>query len=247
MAEVKVSLVAPGSISFNFEELKAEIAVKAAEYSTSVYTAENIATAKSDRAKLNKLKTALNEERLKREREFMEPFAEFKEQIADLIKIIDEPIKAIDTQVKAFEENERLDKKRACIEVFAGISHPDWLNYEQIENPKWYNKTTSLASVKDEIEAKITHHIEEFNSLGNYSASPFEAQEYYKRTLNFHDAMAEGQRVVEIAKAKAKLAENTEEDEEAEWVSFRALLTPTQAKALSGFCKLNGIKIEKGE
>ena len=37
------------------------------------------------------------------------------------------------------------------------------------------------------------------------------------------------------------------DNEEAEWVSFRALLTPSMAKALNHFCKLNGIKIEKGE
>ena len=247
MAELKVVTREPGEISFNYEELKAEIEAKAKEYEISVYTEDRIADAKKDRAKLNKLKTALNDERLKREREFMLPFAEFKAQVNDLIKIIDKPISAIDTQIKDFEKAEKQEKMEVCLDIFSKLPHPDWLGLAMIENPKWYNKSTSIASIKDEIEAKIAHHIEEFNSLGNYSASPFEAQEYYKRTLNFHDAMAEGQRVVDVAKAKAKLTENTEEDEEPEWVSFRALLTTKTAKMLAGWLKLNGIKFEKGE
>lgn len=254
MAELKVTPIQPGAISFNYEELKTEIVAKAQEYAAAVYTADNIGFAKADRAKLNKLKTALNEERLKREREFMKPFAEFKEQIADLIKIIDEPIKAIDTQVKAFEENERLDKKGDCIEVFASIPHPEWLDYEQIENPKWYNKTTSLASVKDEIAKRVMEIESDLNILADVSADALTSLEYYKRTLNLKEALDEGKRAYEISlkrEAMKQMAEPKadipETDEEAEWVSFRAFLTPTQAKALSGFCKLNGIKLEKGE
>jgi len=246
MAEFKISVSKPGEISFNYEELKAEVSAKAAEYASFVYTPATIGDAKADRAKLNKLKTALNDERIRREKEFLQPFAEFKSQVNEIIKILEEPISAIDTQVKEMEANDKRDKRNSCMDVFLATDHPEWLTFEQIENPKWYNKTTSMASIKDEIEAKINHHIEEFNSLANYSASPFEAQEYYKRTLNFHDAMAEGQRVVEIAKAKAKLVENTEEDEDApEWLAFEALVTPRTAKMLAGWCKLNGIKLRK--
>ena len=246
MAELKVTTVQPGAISFNYEELKAEIVEKAQEYAAAVYTADNIGFAKADRAKLNKLKTALNEERLKREHEFMKPFAEFKEQIADLIKIIDEPIKAIDTQVKAFEENERLDKKGDCIEVFASIPHPEWLDYEQIENPKWYNKTTSLASVKDEMEGTIQKVKSECEMIQNYCPNPDAALALYRQNLNLKTAMELG-KALTLQQKPIPLAADNETMEEASWVSFRALLTPTQAKALRGFCKLNGIKIEKGE
>lgn len=252
MAELKVVTREPGAISFNYEELKAEISAKAAEYSVGVYTADNIGAAKTDRAKLNKLKTALNDERIKREKEFMAPFAEFKSQVADLIRIIDEPIKAIDSQVKAFEENERLEKKGDCVEAFASIPHPEWLDYTQIENPKWYNKTTSLATVKDEIAKKVMEIESDLNILSDVSADPITSLEYYKITLNLQDSLAEGKRAYNIALKKEELkmvATPKEEtpEEEAEWVSFRALLTQTQAKALSGFCKLNGIKLEKGE
>ena len=42
---------------------------------------EKIKEAKADKANLNKLKKALNEERIRREREYMEPFNDFKAKV----------------------------------------------------------------------------------------------------------------------------------------------------------------------
>ena len=246
MAEFKISVSRPGEISFNYEELKAEVSAKAAEYASFVYSPATIGDAKADRAKLNKLKTALNDERIRREKEFLEPFADFKGKVNEIIRILEVPIASIDAQVKEVEENEKMEKRNSCINIFIDAEHPEWLSYEDIENPKWYNKSTSMKAVEEEILAKIKHHADEYIAIGNYSASPFEAQEYYKRTLDFAKAMAEGQRVVDVAKAKAKLTENTEEDSgEPEWICFEALVTPRTAKMLASWCKLNGIKIRK--
>ena len=60
----------PAALEFNYEELKAEIEEKAKVYEVMVYTDANIADAKNDRATLNKLKTALNDERKRREKEY---------------------------------------------------------------------------------------------------------------------------------------------------------------------------------
>lgn len=254
MAELKVDAKNTSTISFNYEELKAEIIKKSQEYKNAIYSANDIGAAKADRAKLNKLKTALNEERLKREREFMTPFMEFKDQVNELIRIIDEPIKAIDAQVKAVEEEERLNKKGDCIEVFAGIPHPDWLDFMQIENPKWYNKSTSLSSIRDEIVKKVSEIESDLNIIADVSADLVTSEEYYKRTLDLQGAIAEGKKAYEIALKKEAMkqvaepkADIPDTDEEPSWVSFRALITTAQAKALNGFCKLNGIKLEKGE
>ena len=71
--ELKVNAVSiPEAITFNYKELKAELIQKASSYESMVYTPEQIQEAKADRAKLNGLKKAMNEERLKREREHME-------------------------------------------------------------------------------------------------------------------------------------------------------------------------------
>lgn len=253
MAELKIVSREPGAISFNYEEIKAEITEKAEEYAVAVYSSENIGAAKADRARLNKLKTMLNDERIKREKEFMKPFEEFKSQVADLVKIIEKPIAAIDKQVKAFEKAERLDKKGDCVEIFASITHPDWLDYTQIENPKWYNKTTSLASVKEEIQGILNKIDNELGMIMNFCPNSAIGIENYKRTLDVQKSLEIGKMAAEAQKKEEEklplpfAPDEDDEEEYPEWVSFRAYLTTKTAKMLASWMKLNGIKFEKGE
>ena len=68
-------------IEWNYEELKTQIMTKLTDYKALTYTPEQITAAKKDRANLNSLKIALNNERIRREKEFLEPFNTFKAQI----------------------------------------------------------------------------------------------------------------------------------------------------------------------
>lgn len=97
----------PEKILFNYEELKRELTEKVSHYETLVYTDDQIKEAKADKAALNKLKKALNDERIRREREYMAPFADFKTKINEIIGIIDKPIAVIDTQVRGLQRNSR--------------------------------------------------------------------------------------------------------------------------------------------
>ena len=71
----------PEKITFNYEELRSEIQKIVEDHSNLVYTGEQIKDAKSDKASLNKLKKALNDERIRLEKAYLEPFNEFKTQI----------------------------------------------------------------------------------------------------------------------------------------------------------------------
>lgn len=68
----------PEAIDFNYQELKQELEEKITVYTNLVYSDDQIKLAKADRANLNKLKKALNDERIRREREYLEPFNTFK-------------------------------------------------------------------------------------------------------------------------------------------------------------------------
>ena len=256
-------------ISWNFEELKAELTAKLETYKTLQYTPEQIAAAKTDRAGLNNLKKALNDERIRREKEFLEPFNTFKAQIRELCDLIDEPVKLIDAQVKEYEEMEKREKREACQKIFYGTEGlPDWLKYEQIENVKWYNKTTSIKAVTEEIEAKINHINVDIKMLSALPDFSFEAIEVYKETLDSGKALIEGNRLADIQKRKEEAerqaqitveraetpeipfvegevveitADETKGVEKAVWLKFEALLTVSQAAELKAFFKFNGI------
>ena len=68
----------PEKILFNYDELKQDLLEKVSMYETLVYTDDQIKDAKADKAALNKLKKALNDERIRLEKEYMGPFNEFK-------------------------------------------------------------------------------------------------------------------------------------------------------------------------
>lgn len=247
-------------IRFNYAELKGELASKLQTYKTLQYTEEQIVEAKKDRAALNRLKTTLNNERLCREKEFMQPFNEFKAQIRELCDLIDEPVSLIDRQVKEYENIEKQAKRDKCKEIFfANPDVPEWVDFEQIENPRWLNKTFSMKQVEDDITEKIKKVNDDIKVLSELEYS-FEAIEEYKRTLDLSAAMVEGKRIatMQIKKQAEKTsktaqipfvdnevveitADEPKAEEKAVWLKFEVLLTKSQAAELNAFFKFNGI------
>lgn len=269
--ELQIKAYKAQPIEFNYEELKTELLTKIADYKTLVYTNDQIQDAKADRSRLNALKKALSDERIRRKKEFLEPFDKFEAQVKELCNLIDEPVQLIDAQVKEYEEKEKSEKRDKCIELFGNIEHPDWLKYEQIENPKWYNKTTSIKAVTEEIEAKINHINVDIKMLSALPDFSFEAIEVYKETIDSGKALVEGNRLADIQKRKeeaerqAQIAEertetpqipfasddvveitaDKEEGKESRvWLSFRAYISKEEAAELRSFFKMYGIEYE---
>lgn len=252
----------PEKINFNFEELKQELTEKVSHYETLVYTDEQIQEAKKDKANLNKLKKALNDERIRREKEYMIPFNDFKAKVNEIISIIDKPIAVIDSQVKSYEEQKKQDKMDAIVEFFNSCEVPEWLHFSQIMQDKWLNASVSMKSVQNEILDRLEQVANDLATLSNLPEFGFEATEVYKTSLDMNKAISEAQRMSQIAKAKAeaeakkaeyeatqaaKLAEQVAEakamnppeveivEPEKQWIKFAALVTVEQAKELKQF------------
>ena len=269
--ELKINeLVIPEKITFNYEELKTELTNKVKMYETIVYDDAQIKEAKADKANLNKLKKALNDERIRLEREYMTPFNAFKEQINDIISIIDKPVAVIDKQVKAYEEKCREDKRAEIEAYFDGIEKPEILTLAKIWDDKWLNASVSMKQVKEAIQEVIDKVNADMFTLKALPEFSFEAIEEYKRSLDINRAIAEGQRLADIQRRKAEMekakaeAENVAQQETkptpepepvksndtprpadtAQWVSFKALLTVEQAELLKIFCREHRITIE---
>ena len=131
---------APPAIEFNFTELRNELLERAKVYETVVYDEEHIKDAKADRASLNKLKKALNDERIRRKREYLKPFEDFEAKVNEIISIIDKPCALIDRQVKEYEERIRADKELSICRMWnEEIEHPDWMRLDFIWSDRWLN------------------------------------------------------------------------------------------------------------
>lgn len=257
----------PAPIVFNYEELKAELVAKMQDYQTTVYTEDKVAEAKKDRAKLNSLKKTLNDERIRREKEYLEPFQTFKSQVNEIISIIDKPIAVIDRQIKGFEEDQKATKREQIGSIWQNIEHPDWLTLPRLFSEKWLNKTATLKSIELELIEKVAQINRDLDTIKALDSFAFEAEAEYKRTLDFAQAVAEGKRLAEIQKAKEEAArkavdpkpeppapapeavkvegtgfmEEIAKEEPRMWVSFQAYMTVTQAKELKSFFEARNI------
>lgn len=213
--ELRVNEVAiPEKIDFNYEELKAELTSKVSFYETLVYTDDQIKDAKADKANLNKLKRALNDERIRREKEYMQPFNVFKAQINEIIGIIDKPIAVIDEQVKAFDEKRKAEKQKAIEELFSQIGFQNFVTLEKIQDPKWLNASVSMKSIEDQMKSKMYEIGNGVLTLSQLPEFGFEATEVFKETLDINKAISEAKRMSEIAKAKAEAEARRKAEEE---------------------------------
>jgi hypothetical protein len=154
--ELKLSEFHPVAVSFNYEELKKEIADRTLPYKGLIVTEEAIPTAKADLAKLRKLEKAIDDRRKDVKKEYNAPYMEFEKKIKDILSDIQEAEQNIDSQVKGFEKQAE-DEKLAQIQKFFRLSFGDdlaeYVNFGKLYNPKWLNKGYKMPEIEEEIAA----------------------------------------------------------------------------------------------
>lgn len=214
-------------ISFNADEIKAELAVRLRKYEGLVYSEENIKEAKADRATLNKFKDAIENKRKEMKKLCLAPYETFETQIKEITAMIDQPILAIDTQVKNFESLKK-EEKLDGIKIFFNDRVGDLkkiVTFEKVYNPKWLNATYKGSDIEKEIMdlfIKIESDLQVINEL----QSEFELQikDTYLKSFDLTAALQEKKRLEEQA---AKIAEHkrlqAEKQREAEHEREQAL------------------------
>ena len=213
--ELKVNEVAiPEKITFNYEELKQEIAEKVKTYEVLVYDDTQIKQAKSDRANLNKLKKALNDERIRREKEYMQPFNVFKDQINEIISVIDKPVSMIDNQVKEYEQIQKQEKANKVMDKFNELNTYEWLKLQQFADKRWSNSTYTLSKIEQDIKDKLESIAKDLDIISKMPDFSFEATEVYKSTLDLQKSLDEGKRLAEIQARKEEEEKRRREEAE---------------------------------
>ena len=194
----------PEQILFNYEELKAELTEKVQHYETLVYTNDQIKEAKADRAALNKLKKALSDERIRREKEYMKPFDDFKSKINEIISIIDKPVAVIDKQIREYEDKRQQEKLEEIKKLWFEMEVPDGLTLDNVFNYRMLNASFNMKHVKQCFIDAIDRFNRDMAVLVNLSEYSFEAQQTYISSLDLSKAMNEANRLSRLAKQKAE-------------------------------------------
>lgn len=200
-------------ILWNNEELKAAIAEKVKDYKTIAYTEDSLADMKKDRAGLNKLKNAFEDERKRVKKICMDPYAKFEQQVKEITVLIDEPIRLIDSQIKEIDERRKVAKKEEIKALFASIGFQTFVSLDMIWDEKWLNATVTLSKIEEQMKSRMYQIGSDVLTINNLPEFSFEAMEVYKSTLDVNQAIREGQRLAGIQKRKLE-AERIKKEQE---------------------------------
>lgn len=201
-------------IKWNNEELKAAIAEKMKEYNGLVFTEETISEGKKDRANLNKLCGAIDDERKRVKKLCMEPCNRFEKEVKEVLALVDEQINAIDVQIKEVEQIKREEKRKAVQELFESIGFQKFVTLEMIWDEKWLNASVALSKVENQMKETMYRIGEEVGTISRLPEFSFEAMEVYKKTLDLTQAIKKGQELADIQKRKEEALARQKAEEE---------------------------------
>lgn len=250
----------PKLIGFNNEEIISQLKPQLEKYKNNIYTEEDIPNAKADRANLNKLKDAVDNERKRIKKYYNQPYDKFEQQVKEITALIDETAKTIDLQVKGFEEQKKQAKRNEIIE-FWGQAIGDLaslINIDNVFSEQWLNATYSMKKVKEDITnfvAKVNQDLAVITSL-NFKQETH-LKDYYLRAFDLAATLNEKTRLEENEKRLAELSQKQAQEqakatpivetpqEDVLTVDFRVFATKTQIKLLKEF--LDNQKIKYGK
>ena len=250
-------------IKFNYDELKKELSEQLEKYKNVVYTEENIKEAKTDRALLNKVSAAINDEKKRIKNLLLEPYAEFETKCKELMTMVDEVSSGIDEQVKNFEKMQSDEKMQQILNYWienAG-EYQELIDVDLIFNERWLNRTYSMSKIETDIKhilEKTKMDLATIDSTITDATINKQVKNYYFNNINNPSvlglAIQESKKIEEANQKLEKLEDtqnkenitdsmqNIANNEEIKPTDFRVWADTAQLKALSVFLKLNNIK-----
>lgn len=204
------------AISFNYSELKAELADKLVKYKGTTYDDSAISLAKKDKANLNKLKKAIEDKRKDIKRELLEPYQDFEVRVKDIVSMIDKPILEIDTQIKVYDDKVKADKQAEIQFYFNEVigDLANILNLDRIFNDRWLNVTYNMKNIKEEIDESVKRTNDDLEVIkGLNSEFNTELMSEYLSTLDLSSVLRRKTLLEERKKALEELERKKQEQE----------------------------------
>lgn len=199
--EIKTDLtLMPNKIEFNVEEIKEELSQKLEAYNALVITEDGIKGAKSDRANLNKLKTAIEDKRKEVKKLCLAPYESFEKECKEIVALIEEPIKSIDNQLNVFEE-QKLKEKLSNIMAYYNTAVKELkelVPLDKILPSKWKNKTEDVNDLCYAVGDALDRIRTDLKAIKDLKTE-FEQSvvDCYLKDLNLSKALAENARLTE--------------------------------------------------
>lgn len=201
MEELKIRIDDPEQGVANYEPLKAWALEQTAVYKGMIVDENAIPEAKADVAALRKLAKAASDARIKIKKEHEAKIGTVLAQLTEFSAIFTDAAASIDGQIKAFDETRKQEKRAECEQVYQEEigDLADLIPFGKLFAPSWLNKSTSLKTVKDDIQAAVYNAKEALKQIRAFSsAHESEIIAAYLDRLNVLDALAAKERLEKV-------------------------------------------------
>lgn len=203
-------------IKWNNVELKQAVTEKMKEYANIAYTEDDSKAMKADKATINKFIAAVEDERKRVKRYYMEPYERFESQAKEVLLPARDAVKVLDSKLMEIEQKYREEKLRKCMgfyKQYAGdleaIIPFDKAMKEELYKRSFTDKKLEQAFIDFfDVRREEIKTIEEMDS--KYKDKILLE---YGRTLNLQSALREGKRLEELETVMKQRRQKQEEEE----------------------------------
>ena len=222
------SEISIGKITTNAAEMLAAVRKGVEKYHDENYI-PNEASAKSDRAELNRLEKAISAEARRVRVMYNAPLEEFNGLVAEITSSIKGAVQVVDGAAKAYEEKQKAEKHNEIQAYFDGKNFV-LAPLEKIFNYRWLNKTVKMAEIKKEIDDTISMIYTNIKILESIAEHGIIAKAFYLDTLDMGAAMRRVDALKENTERLAREKIEREERERQALISINNAIEREEAK-----------------
>lgn len=206
-------------IMANFDGVKARLQEMLDPFRTQVVTQDLLATAKSDRADINKIIKNIEDTRKTVKKVATIPLAVFEEKCKELVDLCRDAAGNLDGQIKAIEDREKQEKLKLLRDYFNAkeLEFPEYISFEKIAKSEWTNKAYSISKAKEDIDNECRKNDMDVRTLKSINKNWLPALlDEYMKSRDFYKCMAMNERYQEVERREAERQRQAEIQKEIE-------------------------------
>ncbi len=213
------------NIEANFAEVKDFLQNAVEPYKAEIVTESGVTIAKTNLAKLRKVREAIEQSRKAAKEAALAPYNAFAEKTSALVNILDSGIENLDRQVKDLD-NRRREQKLAALKAYfeekVGET-ADYLTWEDVKDERYGNVTYSESAAQLDIIKKISNCRVEISSIKGLN-SEFESELllHYTKTHNIASTLAKNTALLQVKEQEVQKKEREERRRQEEQLQKKA-------------------------
>lgn len=231
-------------IQWNNKELKAEIASKAKEYASIAYTDGQETEMRKDRATLNKLVTAFENQRKEVKAFYQAPYQNFETQVKEVLGPVRDAIKVIDDGLAEIERQYRVDKTNKMREIYEAKVGDlrAILPFEKTIKENWYKKAIKDKNLEQgyiDLFKRTRSDMDALDALPDRFRD--KAVMKYMENYSLSEALTEGKRLEMLEASLEERRKKAEEAKAAQIKQQEEVPVPTVEKTAKVAVSAQGI------